>query len=158
MWRLSRFKSPLFVAALAVVGSACSPASSSTSTSGTSASNTSTSSTSTSERTVVIDRIEVSQIVVRYQQGSPPATSDNRPWGSQCVDREYQDDLDRGPLIGTRMRVVVVDPPVVPVVATSIALEMEQCPYVEWAEPDVVRFDVPSAQDLDPAPTFAPVD
>jgi hypothetical protein len=141
MWRLSRFKGPLFVVALVVVASGCSPASSST---------------STSVRGELIDRIEVSQIVVRYQQGSPPATSDNRPWGSQCVAREYRDNLERGPSIGTRMKVVTVDPPVLPIVAGSIAREMEQCPYIDWAEPDVVRFDVPSAQDLDPVPTFAP--
>ena len=105
----------------------------------------------------LIDRIEVSQIVVRYRPGAPPSTNDGAPWGSQCVSQNYEADLERGPSIGAQMKVVTIDPPVRPVVAELIALEMAQCPYIEWAEADAVRFDVPSSVDLDPAPTFSAV-
>jgi len=105
----------------------------------------------------LIDRIEVSQIVVRYTPGAPPSTNDGSPWGSQCVSQNYAADLERGPSIGAQMKVVMIDPPVLTVVAELIALDMQQCPYIEWAEADVVRFDVPSARDLDPAPTFSAV-
>lgn len=105
----------------------------------------------------LIDRVEVTQIVVRYQQGAPPAASEGRPWGSQCVSPEHQALLQIGPSIGAQMKVVSIDPPLLPLTAELIALQMQQCPYVEWAEADVVRFDVPSAQDLDPVPTLSAV-
>lgn len=124
---------------LLLLATGCSPASSST---------------SAVAGGVSLDRVEVSQIVVRYQQGAPPATSEGLPWGTQCVSTEYQADLSPGPSIGAQMKVVSIDPPVLPIVAQLIALEMQQCPYIVWAEADVVRFDVPSAQDLDPAPTL----
>lgn len=125
-----------------LVATACTPASSST---------------DTSARGELIDRVEVTQIVVRYQQGAPPVTSEGNPWGAQCVSPEYQAMLEPGPSIGAQMKVVTIDPPLLPVVAELIALEMQQCPYVMWAEADVVRFDVPSAQDLDPVPTLSAV-
>ena len=108
-------------------------------------------------QSAVIDRVEVAQIVVGYRQGAPPVTAEGRPWGSQCVSQEHDVNLRQGPAIGADMKVVLIDPPIPPLIAQLIALEMQQCPYVEWAEADVVRFDVPSARDLERTPTFAPV-
>lgn len=90
-----------------------------------------------------LERSEVTQVIVRYEVGAPPATSAGRPWGAQCVARNYRDSLTNGRWIGARMRVVVIDPPVTATVARVIALQMQQCPYIEWAEADVIRFTVP---------------
>lgn len=115
------------------------------------------SSTASTAQAELIDRLEVSQIIVRYGPGAPPSTSDGAPWGVQCVSQDYKANLTRGLSIGAQMKVVMINPPVLTVVAELIALEMQQCPYIEWAEADAVRFDVPSARDLDPAPTFSAV-
>lgn len=140
MQRLSKREGWLFGVGLLLATAGCAPASSST---------------GAVAGGAAIDRVEVSQIVVRYQPGAPPATSEGHPWGVQCVSPDNQARLSLGPSIGARLKVVTVDPPVPPVLAQLMALEMEQCPYIEWAEADVVRFDVPSAQDLGPAPTFS---
>lgn len=140
--KISRLQGFIIVGVCVLISAACVPASSST---------------DVSVRGELIDRVEVTQFVVRYQPGAPPDTFDGRPWGIQCVSTEYQADLSPGPSIGAQMKVVSIDPPVLPIVAQLIALEMQQCPYIDWAEADVVRFDVPSAQDLDPAPTLSAV-
>jgi len=90
-----------------------------------------------------LERSEVTQLIARYEVGAPPATSAGRPWGAQCVARSHRDTLANGRWIGARMRVIRIDPPVTPTVARVIALQMQQCPYIEWVEADVIRFTVP---------------
>ena len=85
----------------------------------------------------------MTEVIVRYQAGAPPSTDDGDPWGSQCLTIAYRHDLRRGRDIGGRMRVVHIEPAVSPVVARAIALQMSQCPYVEWAEADVLQLVVP---------------
>lgn len=90
-----------------------------------------------------LEKSKVTDIIVRYQTGAPPSTDNGDPWGSQCVTIAYRYDLRRGRDIGGRMRVVHIEPAVSPVVARAIALQMSQCPYVEWAEADVLQLVVP---------------
>lgn len=90
-----------------------------------------------------LEKSKVTEIIVRYQTGAPPLTDDGDPWGSQCVTIAYRYDLRRGRDIGGRMRVVHIEPAVSPVVARAIALQMAQCPYVEWAEAHVLQLQVP---------------
>jgi hypothetical protein len=98
------------------------------------------SSTATARSTVQLD--EVTEIVVFYEKGAPPVTSSGRPWGSQCVSERYRDRLRLGRWIRLPMRLIRIRPPVPARVAEVIALQVSQCPYIEWAEADVVRFDV----------------
>lgn len=85
------------------------------------------------------ERGAVTEIVVRYEVGAPPATVRGKPWGSQCVSTAYRAGLKIGREIGGRMRVVHIDPPVIPTIARVMALQMSQCPYVQWAEADVLE-------------------
>ncbi len=98
------------------------------------------SSTATARSTIQLD--EVTEIVVFYEAGAPPVTSAGRPWGSQCVSERYRDRLRLGRWIRIPMRLVRIQPPVPARVAEVIAQQMSQCPYIKWAEADVVRFDV----------------
>lgn len=86
-----------------------------------------------------MERSEVTEIIVRYEAGAPPTTRGGEPWGSQCVSDAYRADMKIGRDIGGRMRVLRIDPPVTPTVARVMALQMSQCPYVEWAEADVLQ-------------------
>lgn len=85
----------------------------------------------------------MTQLIARYELGSPTVTSTGRPWGAQCVNRMYRDNLRLGRGIGAGMRTVRIVPAVTPTVARVIALQFQQCPYIEWAEADVIRFTVP---------------
>lgn len=80
----------------------------------------------------------VSSIVVRYQIGAPPALADGRPWGAQCVNRADRPLVQRGRWIGVRMRLLKLVTAVDPVRAERIARGMASCPYVEWAEPELI--------------------
>ena len=86
----------------------------------------------------------VDHLIVRYELGAPPSADGGAPWGSQCVSRAYSDILERGRWIGGGMRIIRVDPPVGPVLAHAIAEQFAQCPYIEWAEPDVTRLSIPT--------------
>ena len=85
-------------------------------------------------------RTEVNEIIVRYEKGAPMQTLGGRPWGAQCVTGKYQERLIRDRGLGARMRVVRVEPRVRARVAEMIAMQIEQCPFIEWAEADVIRF------------------
>ena len=90
-----------------------------------------------------VERSEVTEIIVRYEVGAPPTTRSGEPWGSQCLSAAYRADMRIGRDIGGRMRVLRINPPVSPTVARVMALQMSQCPYVEWAEADVLRLTLP---------------
>lgn len=90
-----------------------------------------------------IERSKVTQLIARYETGSPTVTTTGRPWGAQCVSSTYRDNLHQGRGLGAGMRTVQIVPPVTPTVARAIALQFQQCPYIEWAEADAVRFTIP---------------
>jgi len=85
----------------------------------------------------------VEEIIVRYERGGPLETSRGLPWGAQCVSDDYRKQLTRDRALGARMHVVRIEPGVTPRVATRIARQMQQCPYIEWAEADVIVFTLP---------------
>lgn len=90
--------------------------------------------------------IKIDRLIVRYELGAPPATQGGAPWGSQCVSDDYAGRLERGRRLGEGMRVIRVDPPVSPRVGRLIAIQMAQCPYIEWAEADETRLFVPGQE------------
>lgn len=123
MTKKTRWQGFALVGVCVLISAACVPASSST---------------EASARDELIDTADVTQIVVRYEQGAPPTTSEGRPWGSQCVSTAHRQKLfvDRG--IGARMRVVRIQPPTSAFLARAIAAQIGQCPLIEWAEADTV--------------------
>lgn len=95
---------------------------------------------SSTAQSVTDGRTRVSEIIVRYQAQAPTTTRKGRPWGAQCVPHAYRSSLRFGRDIGARMRVVHVQPTVSAAVGRVIARHIEDCPFVEWAEPDAVLF------------------
>lgn len=89
------------------------------------------------------ERLAVDHVIVRYEMGAPPSTDGGAPWGSQCVSSIYSDRLERGRWIGAGMRVIRVNPPLPPKVARAVALQIAQCPYIEWAEADDTLLSIP---------------
>ena len=87
-----------------------------------------------------IDRQVVEEIIVRYERGGPIETASGDPWGAQCVAEDYRQRLTRDRGLGARMHVVRIEPGATPRVAARIARQMQQCPYIEWTEPDVIVF------------------
>lgn len=84
----------------------------------------------------------VQQIIVRYEARSPVVTGTGDPWGAQCVDSEYHDRIHSGRWIGARMRVLDVHPSVSESVGQALADQLTQCPHIEWAEADTVRYSL----------------
>lgn len=89
---------------------------------------------------------QVDELIVRYELDAPPGVEGGAPWGSQCVSSVYVKRLKRGRWIGSGMRVVRLNPPASPVVARRIAMQIEQCPYIEWVEADTFQFSVSAAR------------
>jgi len=84
------------------------------------------------------------RLIVRYELGAPPARTNGDPWGAQCVvaprDRSL---LVRGRWIGVGMRIVRFRQPIPAQRAQRIAREFAACPYITWAEADVLSWDPP---------------
>ena len=88
------------------------------------------------------DRVRVSEIIVRYQAEAPATTKNGLPWGAQCVPRAHRTFLRVDRDIGARMRVLRVKPAISPNLAREIAQHLDDCPFVEWAEADIVTFTI----------------
>ena len=86
---------------------------------------------------------EVVRLIIRYETGAPATVGPGLPWGVQCLSRAYRDMVKTGRKLSGGMRVIRLVPPVTPTVARTIALQMEQCPYVDWVEPDDVVLTIP---------------
>jgi len=84
----------------------------------------------------------VSEIIVRYELGAPPVISDGRPWGSQCVRAKDRALIKRGPWIGAGMRRIELSRTISQRRANRISTAFASCPYVMWAEPNAVVFDL----------------
>lgn len=90
-----------------------------------------------------VERVAVYSLIARYEMGAPPTHNINEPWGTQCVSDELREGMKIGRWLGGRMRVVRLVPPVSPQVARVMAIQMSQCPYVEWVEADSIRLVIP---------------
>jgi hypothetical protein len=84
------------------------------------------------------------RLIVRYELGAPPSRVNGEPWGAQCVvaprDRSQ---LERGRWIGVGMRIVRFRQPITAQRAQRIAREFATCPYIAWAEADLLEWDPP---------------
>jgi hypothetical protein len=87
------------------------------------------------------ERENVTEIVVRYSPDAPSLNDEGRPWGSQCVVPPFRNQLYPDRDIGGRMKVIRLEPSASALVAQDIARQIEQCPFIEWAEADTVRLD-----------------
>jgi len=83
----------------------------------------------------------VTSVIIRYEVGAPPATSKNRPWGTQCVRQNDRELIDRrGRWVGAGMRKVILTRAVSQLRAERIARDISLCPYIEFAEPNLPIF------------------
>lgn len=92
------------------------------------------------EQITVSDGV-VDEIIVRYLPDAPGSNDDGQPWGSQCVSLPFRDRLYPDRDIGGRMKVLRIEPSASALVAQDMARQIEQCPFIEWAEADTVRLD-----------------
>jgi hypothetical protein len=98
-------------------------------------------STSTAREVDTDEEGIVSEIIVRYSPDAPGLNDEGQPWGSQCVSPSLRDQLHPDRDIGGRMKVIRIQPSASVLVAQDMARQIEQCPFIEWAEADTVRLD-----------------
>jgi hypothetical protein len=90
---------------------------------------------------VTVSDIVVDEIIVRYSPDAPSLNDEGQLWGSQCVSPVLRDQLYPDRDIGGRMKVIRVQPSASALAAQDIARQIEQCPFIEWAEASTVRLD-----------------
>jgi len=83
---------------------------------------------------------QTDELLVRYDPGAPPVRWNGRPWGSQCVEGVMARQLRTGRWIGAGMRIIRFDRAVTVKAAQRVATQFQRCPYIAWAEPNIVRF------------------
>jgi hypothetical protein len=85
----------------------------------------------------------VHELIIGYEVGAPLMRVNGQPWGSQCVHQKHHEFLKVGRSIGAGMATIRLIKPISVKRALTISRQLERCPYVAWAEPNSVRFDLP---------------